>query len=71
MASVSAGLSSYQAAHATDRLAGLAWGPFLDSASTLFWGAERARSGELPEDSSSSAGGSLSPMRMGSLPLFD
>ena len=45
-------------------------GLFLDSASALFWGGERSRSGELLEDSSSSIGGSLSPMRMGSLPLF-
>ena len=55
---------------ATDGLAGSAWGPFLDSASTLFWGGEQSRSGELLEDNSSSVGGSLSPMRMGSLPLF-
>ena len=45
-------------------------GLFLDSASALFWGGERSRSGELPKDNSSSAGGSLSPMRMSSLPLF-
>ena len=49
-----------------DRCGGL----FLDSASTLFWGGERSRSEELLEDSSSSAGGSLSPMRIASLPLF-
>ena len=46
-------------------------GLFLDSTSALFWGGERARSGELVEGSSSFAEGSLSPMRMGSLPLFD
>ena len=45
-------------------------GLFLDSAFALFWGGEQARSGELPEDNSSSTGGSLSPMRMSSLPLF-
>ena len=45
-------------------------GLFFDSASTLFWGGEWGRSRELPEDNSSSVGGSLSPMRMGSLPLF-
>ena len=49
-----------------DRCRGL----FLDSASALFWGGERVRSGELPKDSSSLSRGSLSPMRMGSLPLF-
>ena len=42
----------------------------LDSASTLFFGGERSGSGELPEDNSSSAVASLSPGRMGSLPLF-
>ena len=46
-------------------------GHFLDSAFALFWSGERSRSGELPDDSSSSTGGSLSPLRMGSLPLFD
>ena len=45
-------------------------GLFLDSASTLFFGGERSGSGELPEDNSSSAAASLSPGRMGSLPLF-
>ena len=42
-------------------------GLFLDSTSTL-WG-DISRSGELPEDNSSSAAASLSP-KMGSLPLF-
>ena len=45
-------------------------GLFLDSASTLFFGGGRSRSGELPEDNSSSTAASLSPGRMGSLPLF-
>ena len=45
-------------------------GLFLDSASTLFFGGERFGSGELPEDNSSFAIASLSPGRMGSLPLF-
>ena len=49
-----------------ERLGGL----FLDSASTLFFGGEGSGSGELPEDNSSSAAASLSPGRMGSLPLF-
>ena len=45
-------------------------GLFVDSASTLFFGGERSGSGELPEDNSSSAAASLSPGKMGSLPLF-
>ena len=45
-------------------------GLFLDSASTLFFGGERSGSGELPEDNSLSAVASLSPGKMGSLPLF-
>ena len=45
-------------------------GLFLDSASTLFFGGDRSGSGELPEDSSSSAAASLSSGRIGSLPLF-
>ena len=45
-------------------------GLFLDSASMLFFGGERSCSGELSEDNSSSAAASLSPGRMGSLPLF-
>ena len=45
-------------------------GLFLDSASTLFFGGGRSGSGELPEDNSLSAAASLSPDRMGSLPLF-
>ena len=45
-------------------------GLFLDSASTLFFGGGRSRSGELLEDNSSSAAASLSSGRIGSLPLF-
>ena len=45
-------------------------GLFLDLASTLFFGGGRSGSGELQEDNSSSAAASLSPGRMGSLPLF-
>ena len=45
-------------------------GLFFDLASTLFFGGERSRKGELPEDNSSSAVASLSPSRMGSLPIF-
>ena len=45
-------------------------GLFLDSASMLFFGGNISGSGELPEDNSSSAATSLSPDRMGSLPLF-
>ena len=45
-------------------------GLFLDLASTLFFGGERSGKGELPEDNSSSAVASLSPSRMGSLPIF-
>ena len=45
-------------------------GLFLDSASTLFFGGERSSSRELPKVNSSSASASLSPGRMGSLPLF-
>ena len=45
-------------------------GLFLDSASTLFFGGERSSSGELPKDNSSFVVASLSPSRMGSLPLF-
>ena len=41
---------------------------FVDSAS--FFGGERSGSGELPEDNSLFAATSLSPGRMGSLPLF-
>ena len=43
---------------------------FLDSASTLVFGGERSCSEELPKDNSSSVAASLSPGRMGSLPLF-
>ena len=45
-------------------------GLFLDLASTLFFRGERSGCGELLEDNSSSAATSLSPARMGSLPLF-
>ena len=45
-------------------------GLFLDSASTSFFGGERSGSGELPEDNSLFVAASLSPGRMGSLPLF-
>ena len=45
-------------------------GLFLDLAPSLFFGGDGSGSGELPEDNSSSAGGSLSLGRMGSLPLF-
>ena len=45
-------------------------GLFLDSTSTLFFGGDRSRSGEPPEDNLSSIAASLSPNRMGSLPLF-
>ena len=45
-------------------------GLFLDSASMLFFRGERSGSGKLPEDNSSAAVASLSPGRMGSLPLF-
>ena len=45
-------------------------GLFLNSASTLFFRGDKSGSGELPEDNSSSAAASLSPGRMGSLPLF-
>ena len=53
----------------TDRLE---WdgGLFLDSASTLFFGGGRSRSGELPKDNSLSAAASLSSGWIGSLPLF-
>ena len=68
--SLLASLRTQQRAPLIDRLD---WhgGLFLDSASTLFYGGEQARSRELPKDSSSSVGGSLSPMKMGSLPLSD
>ena len=49
-----------------ERLRGL----FLDSSSTLFFGGERSGRRELPEDNSSSVVASLSPSRMGSLPLL-
>ena len=45
-------------------------GLFVDSASTLLFGGERSGSKELPEDNSSSTVASLSPGKMGSLPLF-
>ena len=45
-------------------------GLFLDSASMLFFRDGRSGSEELPEDNSSSTVSSLSPGRMGSLPLF-
>ena len=45
-------------------------GLFLDSASTLFFRSERSGSGELPEDNLTPAIASLSPGRMGSLPLL-
>ena len=67
--SLLASLRTQRHAPLTDRL-DRRGGLFLDLTSALFWGGERVRSGELPEDSSSFAGGSLSPMRMGSLPLF-
>ena len=44
-------------------------GLLLDSASTLFFRGERSGSKKLPEDNSSSVVASLSPSRMGSLPL--
>ena len=53
----------------TERL-GRGEGLFLDSASTLFFWGERSSSGELLEDNSSSAVASLSPGKIGSLPLF-
>ena len=43
---------------------------FLDSALALFFGGDGSGNRELPEDNSSSIGGSLSPGRMGFLPLF-
>ena len=43
---------------------------FLDYATTLFFGAETPGSEELLEDNSSFVIASLSPGRMGSLPLF-
>ena len=70
MASVSAGLSSYPTARAIDRSAGSARGPLFGLSLCVVLGGEWVRSGELLEDSSSSVGGSLSPMSMGSLPLF-
>ena len=45
-------------------------GLFLDSASTLFFGEDILGSTKLPEDNSSFVAASLSPGRMGSLPLF-
>ena len=45
-------------------------GLFLDSAFTLFFRGDRSGIGELLEDNSSSVAASLSPDRMGSLPLF-
>ena len=45
-------------------------GLLLDSASMLFFGGERSGNGELLEDNSLSAIASLSPGRMGSVPLF-
>ena len=45
-------------------------GLFVDSAFTLFFRDERSGSRELTEDNSSSAAASLSPGKMGSLPLF-
>ena len=45
-------------------------GLFLDSTSTLFFRGGKSESGELPEDNSSSAAASLSPSKMGSLPLL-
>ena len=45
-------------------------GLFLDSTSMLFFGGGRSESGELLEDNSSSVVASLSPDKMGSLPLF-
>ena len=45
-------------------------GLFLHSASTLFFGGGKSGSGELLEDISSFVAASLSPDRMGSLPLF-
>ena len=53
----------------TDKLARCG-GLFLDSTSTLFFGGDRSRSGELSEDNSSSAAASLSSGWIGSLPFF-
>ena len=53
-------------------IARLEWrgGLFLDSAFALLWGGKRRGSGEVSEDNSSSACGSLWSGREGSLPLF-
>ena len=45
-------------------------GPFLDSASTFFFGGSRSKSGELLEDNSSSAATLLSSGWIGFSPLF-
>ena len=45
-------------------------GLLLNSASMLLFGGERPSNEELPEDNSSSTAASLSPSKMGSLPLF-
>ena len=45
-------------------------GLFVDSTSTLFFGGKRSSSRELLKDNSSPAAASLSPDKMGSLPLF-
>ena len=69
-ASIFAGLSSYPMAHTTDISARSTWGPLFGLSLCVVLGSERARSGELPKDNSSSSRGLLSPMRMGYLPLF-
>ena len=65
-------LISLRARRCTPLTEQLEWrgGLFFYSASTLFFGGERSGSGELLDDNSSSAAASLSPDRMGSLPLF-
>ena len=65
-------LLSLRTRQCTPLMERLEWrrGLFRDSASTLFFGGDRLGSGELPEDNSSSAAASLSPERIGSLPLL-
>ena len=67
---LSANFSSYSVRHVTNGMTGTARGSFFYSASTLFFGGGKSKSGELPEDNSSSIATFLSPCRMGSLPLF-
>ena len=70
MGFVPAGLSLHPATHATNSPTVMARRSFFGLGFCIVLGGERRGSGELSEDNSSSAGGSLWSGRASSLPLF-